>query len=86
MKKLLLILSLSLALASPAFALKKGERHPEPYNVMTKGQVIGQMQEGSTHVLSSYLLIAYKGQMYRCQDFGRGSKSYHCILLAPSGG
>ena len=40
MKRLLLILSLTLGLANPVFALEAGERHADPYKVMTKGQVI----------------------------------------------
>ena len=82
MKQLLLILSLSLGLASPAFALMKGKKHPEPYKVMTKGQVIGQMRAGGKNTFS-YLLIAYQGEIYRCRDFGN---RYNCTLLAPDGG
>ena len=81
MKQLILILSLSFGLASPAFALKAGKKHPEPYKVMTKGQVIGQMQTGKNTY--SYLLIAYQGEIYKCSDYG---KRYNCILLAPDGG
>ena len=80
MKQLLLILSLSLGLASPAFALLRGDKHPEPFKVMTEGQVIGQMQEVFNNALRSYLLIAYQGEMYKCID---GNGYYRCIFLAP---
>ena len=81
MKLLILILSVTLGLASPAFALLRGDKHPEPYKVMTEGQVIGQMQEVINNVLRSYLLIAYQGDMYKCFDFGKGY--YRCIFLVP---
>ena len=64
-----------MGLASPAFALKKGDKHPEPYKVMTKGKVIGQMDK--------YLLITYQGEMYRCNDYGI---YYQCVLLTPDTG
>ena len=78
MKKLLLILSLTLGLANPVFALEAGERHADPYKVMTKGKVIGQ----ETQQNFSWLLIAYQDEMYSC---GMDSKilTYSCVLLEP---
>ena len=63
MKKLLLILGMSLGLATPVFALKVGERHADPFKVMTKGQVIGERQRGGSDYLTTYFLIAYQGQL-----------------------
>ena len=40
MNRLLLILSLTLGLANPVFALEAGGKHANPYKMMTKGQVI----------------------------------------------
>ena len=79
MNKLLLILSFTWVLASPAFALKKGERHPEPYKVMTKGQVIGQEIQRRGY---SWLLVAYEGEMYAC-GMVEDEPIYGCVLLAP---
>lgn len=62
MKKLLLILSLTVGLANPVFALEAGERHADPYKVMTKGKVIGQEIRQNF----SWLLIAYQDEMYAC--------------------
>ena len=76
----LLILSFTFGVAFAAFALEKGERHADPYKVMTKGQVIGQLQMGNGDRLWPYLLIAYQGEIYRCNDYG---DRYRCILLAP---
>ena len=76
----LLILSFTFGVAFTAFALEKGERHADPYKVMTKGQVIGQLQTGNGDRLWPYLLIAYQGEIYRCNDYG---DRYKCILLAP---
>ena len=80
MKKLLLILGLLSGLASPVFALEAGERHADPYKVMTKGQVIGQLQKGSSDRLWPYLLIAYQGEIYRCNDYG---DRYRCVFIVP---
>ena len=52
MKKLLLILGMSLGLATPVFALKAGERHADPFKVMTKGQVIGQYSQAHKYSLA----------------------------------
>ena len=81
MKQLLLILGLSLGLASPVVALEAGDRHADPYKVMTKGQVIGQFQFDNNSQINGYLLIAYQGEMYRCYE--ASGNTYNCILLAP---
>ena len=77
MKKLLLILGMSLGLATPVFALKAGERHADPFKVMTKGQV----QSGSSDSLVSWFLVAYQGELYRCGIARRWQ--YSCTLLEP---
>ena len=81
MKKLLLILGMSLGLATPVFALEAGERHADPFKVMTKGQVIGQVQSGSSDSLVSWFLVAYQGELYRCGIARRWQ--YSCTLLEP---
>ena len=45
---ILILLSLTLGLANPVFALEARDRHADPFKVMTKGQVIGQVQSGSS--------------------------------------
>ena len=81
MKRLLLILSLTLGLATPVFALEAGERHADPYKVMTKGQVIGQdINTKSTGSKYSWLLVAYQDEMYKCS---LADNDYYCILLRP---
>ena len=81
MRQLLLILGMSLGLATPVFALKAGERHADPFKVMTKGQVIGQVQSGSSESLVSWFLVAYQGELYRCGIARRWQ--YSCTLLEP---
>ena len=81
MRQLLLILGMSLGLATPVFALKAGERHADPFKVMTKGQVIGQVQSGSSDSLVSWFLVAYQGELYRCGIARRWQ--YSCTLLEP---
>ena len=81
MKKLLLVLSFNLGIANPVFALKVGERHADPFKVMTKGQVIGQVQSGSSDSLVSWFLVAYQGELYRCGIARRWQ--YSCTLLEP---
>ena len=81
MKRLLLILSLTLGLANLVFALEAGERHADPYKVMTKGQVIGQVQSGSSYSLVSWFLVAYQGELHRCGIARRWQ--YSCTLLEP---
>ena len=81
MKKLLLTLGMSLGLATSVFALKAGERHADPFKVMTKGQVIGQVQSGSSDSLVSWFLVAYQGELYRCGIARRWQ--YSCTLLEP---
>ena len=51
---ILILLSLTLGLANPVFALEAGDRHADPFKVMTKGQVIGQVQSGSSESLVSW--------------------------------
>ena len=84
MKKLILILVLSLGLATPVFALEAGERHADPYKVMTKGQVIGQNITGygsSGNTFTSFL-IAYQDEMYSCSKSYQ-KNTYSCVLLEP---
>ena len=73
MKTFLFILSVTLGVANPVFALEAGERHADPYKVMTKGQVIGQIQSGSSDSLVSWFLVAYQGELYRCGMASDGS-------------
>ena len=75
----LLVLTFTLGIAFSAFALEKGELHPDPYKVMTKGQVIGQVQSGSSDSLVSWFLVAYQGELYRCGMARRWQ--YSCTLL-----
>ena len=76
----LLILSFTFGVAFTAFALEKGEKHADPYKVMTKGQVVGQLQMDKNNA-NGYLLIAYQGEMYRCYDLS--GNTYSCVLLVP---
>ena len=78
MKTFLFILSVTLGVANPVFALEAGERHADPYKVMTKGQVIGQVQSGSSDSLVSWFLVAYQGELYRC---GIATVSYTHLTL-----
>ena len=78
---ILILLSLTLGLANPVFALEAGDRHADPFKVMTKGQVIGQVQSGSSESLVSWFLVAYQVELYRC-GIQRG-RQYSCILLEP---
>ena len=79
----LIILSFTFGVAFTAFALEKGEKHADPYKVMTKGQVVGQLQMDNNHnYINGYLLIAYQGEMYRCYDLR--NDTYSCVLLVPS--
>ena len=57
---ILILLSLTLGLANPVFALEAGDRHADPFKVMTKGQVIGQVQSGSSESLLSWLFLHIK--------------------------
>ena len=77
----LIILSFTFGVAFTAFALEKGEKHADPYKVMTKGQVIGERQRGGSDYLTTYFLIAYQGEMYRCYDYR--VNTYSCVLLVP---
>ena len=76
---ILILLSLTLGLANPVIALEAGDTHADPFKVMTKGQVIGQVQSGSSESLVSWFLVAYQGELYRC-GIQRG-RQYSCILL-----
>ena len=78
MKHILLTISLTYGLASPVFALKAGERHADPYKVMTRGKVIGQ----ETQRNFSWLLIAYQDEMYAC-GMDSNILTYSCVLLEP---
>ena len=78
---ILILLSLTLGLANPVIALEAGNTHADPFKVMTKGQVIGQVQSGSSESLVSWFLVAYQGELYRC-EMQRG-RQYSCILLEP---
>ena len=77
MRQLLLILGMSLGLATPVFASNAGERHADPFKVMTNGQV----QSGSSDSLVSWFLVAYQGELYRCGIARRWQ--YSCALLEP---
>ena len=80
MKKLISIISLILGLANPTFALEAGDRHADPFKVMTKGQVIGQDSYGINGNIDTYFIIAYQDEIYRCdiRDY-----DYSCYLLEP---
>ena len=77
----LIILSFTFGVAFTAVALEKGEKLAYPYKVMTKGQVIGQVQSGSSDSLVSWFLVAYQGELYRCGIARRWQ--YSCALLEP---
>ncbi len=70
MKKLLLILSLSLGLASPAFALDAAK-------VLEKGTVIHKESQKGFHEAEEriyfdfVLLVAYQSVLYRCTINGK---------------
>ena len=96
MQKLLPILSLTFGLASPVFALKAGERHADPYIVMTEGQFIGQEIVVNSAGDYTSFLFAYQGQRYSCiavlslPKVGRtlgyrrySNRSHSCLLLEP---
>ena len=82
MKQLILTLSLILGLTHPAFAfaLDAGDRHADPFKVMTKGQVIGQDSYGINGDIDTYFIVAYQDEIYRCdiRDY-----DYSCYLLDP---
>ena len=96
MKKLLIILLLSLGIANPVFALKAGERHADPYKVMTEGQFIGQEIVVNSAGDYTRFIFAYQGQRYSCiavlslPKVGRtlgyrrySNRSHSCLLLEP---
>ena len=96
MQKLLPILSLTLGLASPVFALKAGERHADPYKVMKEGQFIGQEIVGNSAGDYTRFLFAYQGDRYSCiavlslpkvkKTLGYrrySNRSHSCLLLEP---
>ena len=96
MTKKLLLLLLTLGLANPAFALKAGERHADPYKVMTEGQFIGQEIVGNSAGDYTRFLFAYQGERYSCiavlslPKVGRtlgyrrySNRSHSCLLLEP---
>ena len=96
MKKLLLVLSFTLGLANPVFALKVGERHADPIKVMTKGKLIGQEIVGNSAGDYTRFLFAYQGDRYSCiavlslpkvkRTLGYrrySNRSHSCLLLEP---
>ena len=96
MTKNLLILSLSLGIANPVFALKAGERNADPHKVMTEGQFIGQEIVGSSAGDYTRFLFAYQGDRYSCiavlslpkvkRTLGYrrySNRSHSCLLLEP---
>ena len=80
MKQLILTLSLILGLANSAFALDAGDRHADPFKVMTKGQVIGQDSYGINGDIDTYFIVAYQDEIYR-RDIPE--YDYSCYLLDP---
>ena len=78
---ILILLSLTLGLANPVIALESGDTHADPFKVMTRGQVIGQVQSGSSDSLVSWFLVAYQDELYRCGIARRWQ--YFCTLLEP---
>ena len=96
MKKLLLVFSFTLGLANPVFALKVGERHADPFKVMTKGKLIGQEIVGNSTGDYTRFLFVYHGEKYSCISdlswlkVGRtlgyrrySNRTYSCLLLEP---
>ena len=85
MKKLLLILAVTLGLATSVHALDAGDKHTDPFKVMTRGKVIGQIQGGHSQSTKSWVLLAYQGELSKCElATGLGYKNwYSCILLEP---
>ena len=57
MKQLISTMSLILGLANPTFALEAGDRHADPFKVMTKGQVIGQDSYGINGDIDTYFFL-----------------------------
>ena len=83
MNRLLLIFLIAFGLASPVFALEAGERHADPFKVMTQGKVIGQdIRSYDTRNTYTSFLIAYQGEIYNCFK-SRDKKTYSCIFLEP---
>ena len=89
-------MSLTFGLTSPVFDLKAGERHADPYTVMTEGQFIGQEIVGNSAGDYTRFLFAYQGQRYSCiavlslPKVGRtlgyrrySNRSHSCLLLEP---
>lgn len=78
MKKLLIILGLSLGLATTANAWTKGKLHPKPYEVLSKGKVISHGYEGHT----SQLVVILNGEVYGCRlNYNEGVHA--CRLSKP---
>ena len=78
MKKLLLILGLSLGLATSASAWTKGKLHPNPNEVLSKGKVISQGFEGHT----SQMVVILNGEVYGCRlNYSEGVHA--CRLSKP---
>jgi hypothetical protein len=83
MKKLLFILGITLGLATSVNALEAGDRHADPFKVITKGKVIGQdIRSYDTGNTYTSFLVAYQGEIYSCYE-SRDRKTYSCIFLEP---
>ena len=78
MKQLLLILGLTLALATQAAAFgKKPPRHPDPYSLISKGKVVAEW-----HVGLPRIIVASGGKMYLCR-FSDDQWDYSCREMQP---
>ena len=78
MTKLLLILGLSLGLATQAAAfLKKPPRHPDPYSLISKGKVVAEW-----HVGLPRIIVASGVKMYICL-FTKDNWEYSCLKIQP---
>ena len=80
MKKLLLILGISLSLASSVNGLEAGDKHPDPLKVITKGEVIGHDLNGSSGTTTTSFIIEYDNEIYSCFF---STKYYACNILKP---
>ena len=79
MKKLLLILGFSLGLSNSVYALEIGDRHADPFKVITKGKIIDKIIPNKGDV-KFRAFLEYQGELYECNIiFGR----YQCFFLEP---
>jgi len=81
MKQLLLILSLTLGLTTTAFALGAGEDHPDPFKVLTDGEVITEATYGHDGSIRTMVIVEYDDEIYNCRFW---ADYYRCWLLQPS--